>query len=111
MNINKFMKENSIAIWVEVDLKEKIFFIRKNNIPLTSYVLFEQLILFKNVDDLLKCISGELMPRIWMQGNTKCMLSKSNDEKMVAIFYDNCMDAKENYFFVQKLNLQIKDLI
>lgn len=38
-----------------------------------------------------------------------CDLS-TNDEQIVALFYDNCMDAKDNYFYAKQLDSQLKEL-
>lgn len=45
-----------------------------------------------------------------MQGNTKCTICQPKDEKIVALFYDNHMDAKENYFFAQQLDSLLKEI-
>lgn len=110
MKIDDFVIKNKIAIFVNADLKNGRFDIRKMDIELESYDLFGQLVLFSNTEALNENISGQLLPRIWTQGNTKCIVSKPSEEQIVAIFYDNCLDAKDNYFLAKKLDLQLKEL-
>ncbi len=110
MNIYDLLETNNIAIVVQVDLKNKRFEILKKDIALESYDLFEQIILFNNVDNLVSSVKGQILPRIWTQGNTKCTICQPKDEKIVALFYDNHMDAKENYFFAQQLDSVLKEI-
>lgn len=110
MKIDEFIKKNDIAIFVTADLKNKKFDIRKMDVELEAYDLFEQLILFSNTESLLKNISGQLLPRIWIQGNTKCIVSQPNDEQIIVLFYDKCLDAKDNYFYAKQLDLQLKEI-
>ena len=111
MKIDEFIIENDIAIFVEVDLKNKRFNIIKMDIELESYDLFEQLILFGSTNDLLESVSGQLMPRIWTQGNTKCVVCQINDEQIIVLFYNKCLDARDNYFYAKQLDLQLKELV
>ena len=80
MKIDEFIIKNDIAIFVKADLRNKRFDIKKMDVELESYDLFEQLILFGNTESLLENISGQLLPRIWTQGNTKCIVSQPNAE-------------------------------
>lgn len=72
--------------------------------------MFEQLILFSSVDNLVESLNGQLLPRIWTQGNTKCVICQPSDEQIVALFFDKCMNAKDNYFYSKQLDLQLKEL-
>lgn len=110
MNISDFIEKNDIAILAKADLGNQRFDIIKKDVELESYDLFEQLILFNSVENLMKSLSGQLLPRIWTQGNTKCVICQPNDEQIVALFYDNCMDAKDNYFYAKQLDSQLKEL-
>ncbi len=44
-------------------------------LKLESYDLFEQLIQYGSVDSLMANIEGQILPRIWTQGNTKCKVT------------------------------------
>ena len=110
MNISDFIEKNDIAILAKADLGNQRFDIIKKDVERESYDLFEQLILFNSVENLMKSLSGQLLPRIWTQGNTKCVICQPNDEQIVALFYDNCMDAKDNYFYAKQLDSQLKEL-
>ena len=109
MNIDDFVEMNEIAICVTVDLRKKFFYIIKKD-ELESYDLFEQLILFNNIENLAESLNGQILPRIWKQGNTKCVISKPNDEQIVALFYEKIMDEKDNYFYAKHLDLLLKEL-
>lgn len=110
MCINDFIEKNNIAIFAKADLKTKKFEIIKRDVKLESYDLFQQLILFGNMDSLYASIDGQMLPRIWTQGNTKCIVCKPNNEQLVALFYDNNMNATDNYFHAKKLDLLLKEL-
>ncbi len=110
MDINDFIEKNDIAILAKADLRNQRFDIIKKDVELEAYDLFEQLILFNSVENLVDSINGQLLPRIWTQGNTKCVICKPNDEHIVALFYDKCMDAKDNYLYAKQLDLQLKEL-
>ena len=55
MNIFDLLEKNNIAIVAKADLKNKRFEILKKDIELKSYDLFEQLVLFNNIDNNGKC--------------------------------------------------------
>ncbi len=105
---DEFIEKNSIAILVKVDYRTKSFEIIKKDIGLESNELFEQLILYGNVDSLFESVKGQMMPRIWSQGKTKCVICKINEEQLVVIFYDTTMDVKDNYLFAKQLDIKIK---
>lgn len=110
MSINDFIEKNNIAILAKADLRNQRFDIIKKDVELESYDLFEQLILFNSVGNLVESLNGQLLPRIWTQGNTKCVVCQPNNEQMVVLFYDKCMDAKDNYFYAKQLDSQLKEL-
>ena len=110
MNISDLLEKNNIAIVAKADLKNKRFEILKKDIELESYDLFEQLVLFNNIDNLMASVNGQILPRIWSQGNTKCVICQPKDEEIVALFYDTYMDAKDNYFYVEQLDLLLKEI-
>ena len=56
MNLNEFMEKNNIVIVAKANLQEKSFEIIKNDLELESYDLFEQLILFGSIDNLMESI-------------------------------------------------------
>ena len=110
LNIKEFMHNHNLAILVDVDVENDMFHVHKINRELQSYDLFEQLILFGNVEDLLHSVSGQILPRIWTQGNTKCVISRLSDDKLVCVFYDTQLDAKDNYFYAKRLNDELSEL-
>ena len=57
MNLNEFMEKNNIVIVAKANLQEKSFEIIKNDLELESYDLFEQLVLFGSIDNLMESIT------------------------------------------------------
>ncbi len=110
MNFYEFINKNDIAILVIANVRNKRFDIIKKNIELESCDLFENLIVFSSVDNLFESVRGQILPRIWIQGNTKCVICQPNDEHIVALFYENCMDLKENYFYAKRLDSMLREL-
>ena len=116
MTIDEFIKANNIVIFVEADLQKKVFFIRKmklNHKQLEGddlFELFEELILNKNTEELLKSIKGQLMPKIWRRRATYCVLCQPNDRQVIALFYDTNMNEAKNYHYAEELDSQIKEL-
>ena len=85
------------------------FRIIKRGGELESYSLFEQLILFQNAESLEKYVEGQLLPRIWTQGKTRCVLSMPDAHRIIALFYDSNATAAENYRFALKLDAELRE--
>lgn len=111
MNIHDFMRNNNIAIFVEVDVKNRMFHIHKTDTQLKSYDLFEQLVLLSTTEKISQSISEQLLPRIWTQGNTQCMICKVREENLVCLFYDCCMEATEHYFHAKELSRKVNEVL
>ena len=111
MNLDEFIEKNDISISVKADIKTKTFEVIKTDRKLETYDLFEQLICYSSVDNLFNSIKGQILPRIWSQGKTKCVICQINEEELVALFYDTSMDAKDNYLFAKQLDMKIKELL
>ena len=111
MNLDEFIEKNDISISVKADVRSKRYDIIKKDILLESYDLFEQLILYSNVDSLFECVNGQILPRIWSQGKTKCVICQISEEQLVALFYDTNMDARDNYLFAKEVDMKLKELL
>ena len=111
MNLDEFIEENNIGIFVKADFRSKRYDIIKKDILLESYDLFEQLILYSNVDSLFESVNGQILPRIWSQGKTKCIICQISEEQLVALFYDTHMDVKDNYIFAKEIDMKLKELL
>ncbi|MBE5954662.1 MAG: hypothetical protein E7257_11015 [Lachnospiraceae bacterium] len=109
MNINDFIEKYDIAIVAQANLNNNKTIIIKNDVQLESYDLFEQLILFGSIDNLIESVKGQIMPRIWAQGNTKCVICQPNDEQIVVLFYHKCLDVKDNYYYAKQLDSILKE--
>lgn len=110
MSIEEFAKEYGISIVVCAEQNNKEFNIIKSDSELEKSDLFKQLIVYNSADNLLESIKGQMLPRIWTQDDIKCVMSKPNEEQVVAMFYKSNMDAKENYFFAKQLDEKIKEI-
>ena len=103
MSVDEFMNENGIAIYAEADLTAATFRIVKRDAALESYALFEQLILCQSAENLDKCLEGQLFPRLWRCGGTRCTVGRPEADRIVSPFYDSGRDAAEDYRFALKL--------
>lgn len=110
MDIGDFMKKNNIAIFAEGNIKENRFVIWKRNFKLENRNIYEQLILDKSVNGLLDYMDGQIMPRIWSQGKTKAVICKPTDNRLIVIFTDNGLDAKEIYLWSKDIEKKIREL-
>ena len=110
MEIKDIIAQNNIGIFVKADIKNKIFDIKKMDVGLESYDLFNQLVLLGSVEGLAESVIGQLMPRMWRQGNTRCVICQPNEELLILLFYDSEMDVMENYTYAEQLDLQLKKL-
>ena len=110
MKIEDFIVQNNIGIFVKADIRNKIFDIKKMDIELESYDLFNQLVLMGSVEGLVESVTGQLMPRMWRQGNTRCVICQPNEELLILLFYDSEMDVAEDYTFTKQLDLQLKKM-
>lgn len=111
MKLDEFIDENGISVFVKADIRTKRFEVIKTDIKHETYNLFQQLILYNSVDNLFESVKGQILPRIWSQGKTKCVICQINEEELVALFYDTSMDAKDNYLLVKQLDMKIKELL
>lgn len=110
MNLDEFIEKNSIAILVKANYRTKRFDVIKKDIVLEANDLFEQLIFYNNVDNLFESVKGQMLPRIWSQGKTKCVICQINEEQLVVIFYDTTMDVKDNYLFAKQLEIKVREI-
>ncbi len=110
MNLNEFMEKNNIVIVAKANLQEKSFEIIKNNLELESYDLFEQLILFGSIDNLMESIEGQILPRIWTQGNTRCIVCRPRQNQIIALFYYSILTVKDEYYHAKELDTLLKQL-
>ena len=110
MNLNEFIEKNYIAIVAIANLQEKSFDIIKRDLELESYDLFEQLIIHGSVENLMENIEGQILPRIWTQGNTRCIVCRPDPNQIVALFYDNSLNVKDEYYHAKELETLLKQL-
>ncbi|MBD5081261.1 MAG: hypothetical protein HDT44_05795 [Ruminococcaceae bacterium] len=112
MTLSEFIEINNIALFVEGNLKENRFDITYTAVSLENQDLFEQLILHNTPKSLWKYLSKqELMPRMWQQGSTKCVMCRSDSPKRIfAAFYNSEQDVREDWRFAQKVDSELKEI-
>jgi len=110
MNLNEFIEKNDIAIVAKANLQEKTFEIIKNDLELESYDLFEQLIVFGSVDNLMESIEGQILPRTWTQGNTRCIVCQPTTNQIMALFYNSSLNVKDEYYHAKEMDTLLKQL-
>ena len=48
---------------------------------------------------------------MWQQGNTKCVMCRSDSPKRIfAVFYDSEQDVREDWRFAQKVDNELKEI-
>ena len=45
-----------------------------------------------SVEKLNNGIQDQIMPRVWSQGNAKCIVCKPNERYLIALFFDTMME-------------------
>ena len=110
MNLNEFIEKNDIAIVAKANLQEKTFEIIKNDLELESYDLFEQLIVFGSVDNLMESREGQILPRTWTQGNTRCIVCQPTPNQIMVLFYNSSLNVKDEYYHAKEMDTLLKQL-
>lgn len=112
MTLDQFIENNNITLFAVGDLKENRFDITYTAVSLECDDLFKQLILQNTPKSLWKYLSKQtLMPRMWQQGNTKCVLCRSDSPKRIfAAFYNSKQGVEEDWLFAQKLDKELKEI-
>ncbi len=115
MNKLEFMKDNNIAIFVEIDLQNNTMDIKKRyEEELENYDIFYQYIIYNILDNKdLKIydeyLEGQLLPRRGSQGKTNCLYCKPSNNKIICLFYDFERDYREEYYYAEELNKKIEN--
>ena len=92
------------------DTVENIFQLHYGVTKCSSNDLFKQLIEYGSVATLNEFCEGQLMPQIFSQGKTKAILCKPTKNKIVILFLESELNAKENYTKAIDLDLKVKTL-
>lgn len=108
--INRFLIENDISIFAVGDTVENIFQLHYGVTKCSSNDLFKQLIEYGSVATLNELCEGQLMPQIYSQGKTKAILCKPTKNKIVILFLESELNAKENYTKAKDLDSKVKTL-
>lgn len=104
IDINELLNANKIAIYAELDIKEKSYIIYKNNsVELSSYNLFTQIIIHSEFEDICSFVKNkELLPAIWEQGDTKCCMFPVKSGNIICLFFESKMNPADEYMLCKK---------
>ncbi len=86
--IIEFMRQNGIAVFAEADKGSGVIHIEKLG-SLESWDLFQQLVLYSEVDVLCDRTRSKFPFQVWGQGDTGCLISWLDENKATAMFFDS----------------------
>ena len=104
-----FMKENGIAVFAEADRTTGVVHIEKLG-DLESWDLFQQLVLYSDVETLCDSTRSQFPFQVWGQGGTGCLLSWLDGGRAVALFFDSELSGAAFTKWVSELNQKVRTL-
>ena len=104
-----FMRENSIAVLAEADRETGIVHIEKLG-SLESWDLFQQLVLYSEVDALCDSTRSKFPFQTWGQGNTGCLISWLDENRAAALFFDCELSGMAFAKWVRELDQKVRTL-
>ena len=104
-----FMKENGIAVFVEADRATGAVHIEKLG-DLDSWDLFQQLVLYSDVETLCDSSRSHIPFQVRGQGGTGCLLSWLDDGRAVALFFDIKLSGPEFSEWVRELDQKVRQM-
>ena len=104
-----FMKENGIAIFAEADRTTGAVHIEKLD-DLESWDLFQQLVLYSDVETLCDSTDRPFPFQVWGQGGTGCLISWLDDGRAAAVFFDSGLSGPAFTKWVRELDQKVRGL-
>ena len=104
-----FMKENGIAVFAEADRAAGAVHIEKLG-DLESWDLFQQLVLYSDVETLCDSTRSHFPFQVWGQGGTGCLLSWLDDGRAVALFFDSQLSGAAFMEWIEELDRKVRTL-
>lgn len=104
-----FMKENGIAVFAEADQATGTVHIEKLG-DLESWDLFQQLVLYSDVEPLCDSTGRHFPFQVWEQGGTGCLLSWLDDGRAAALFFDSELSGSAFTKWVSELDQKVRAL-
>ena len=104
-----FMKENGIAVFAEADRTTGAVHIEKLG-DLESWDLFQQLVLYSDVETLCDSTGRHFPFQVWGQGGTGCLLSWLDDGRAAALFFDSKLSGAAFTKWVRELDQKVRVL-
>ncbi len=104
-----FMRENGIAVFAEADRETKAVHIEKLG-SLESWDLFQQLVLYSDVDVLCDSTRSKFPFQTWGQGNTGCLISWLDENKAVVLFFDCEMTGAAFTDWIRDLDQRVRQM-
>ena len=104
-----FMKENGIAVFAEADRTTGAVHIEKLG-DLESWDLFQQLVLYSDVETLFASTGRQFPFQVWGQGGTRYLLSWLDDGRAIALFFDSELSGPAFTEWVRELDQKVRGL-
>lgn len=104
-----FMKENGIAVFAEADRISGAVHIEKLG-DLESWDLFQQLVLYSDVETLCDSTRSRFPFQVWGQGDTGCLLSWLDGVRATALFFDSELSGAAFTEWVRELDQKVRVL-
>ena len=104
-----FMKENGIAVFAEADRTTGVVHIEKLG-DLESWDLFQQLVLYSDVEALCDNTRSHFPFQVWGQGDTGCLLSWLDDGRAAMLFFDSELSGPAFTKWVRELDQKVRTL-
>ena len=104
-----FMKENGIAVFAEADRTTGAVHIEKLG-DLESWDLFQQLVLYSDVEALCDSTGRRFPFQVWGQGGAGCLLSWLDGGRAVVLFFDSELSGAAFTKWVMELDQKVRAL-
>ncbi|MBD5129765.1 MAG: hypothetical protein HDT43_07560 [Ruminococcaceae bacterium] len=106
-DVISFLRENSLAVLVEVHRKKGVIRTEKLEELVEPY-LFRQLIEDTDGKGLYQVGGGHFPFQMFNQGETWCVLSRFVPNRVIAMFYNSGEDTLTNYHRAQELDEKVR---
>ncbi len=107
--ILEFMRKNGIAVFAEVEKETGIVHIEKLG-SLESWDLFQQLVLYSDVEVLCDSTRSRFPFQVWGQGGTGCLLSWLDGGRTTVLFFDSGRSGVAFTEWVRELDQKVRTL-
>ena len=104
-----FMKENGIAVFAEADRATGAVHMEKLG-DLESWDLFQQLVLYSDMETLCDSTRSPFPFQVWGQGDAGCLLSWLDGGRAAMLFFDSELSGPAFTKWVEELDQKVRGL-